>query len=195
MPDLLGAPHDIHPWSRSITKVLSEAARKKARIIGITGHRRGTGVSLISRELAKACIGFGKSTVLIIASETDEENASSNIIKLEDEGLTIAHLSELTIKTPSGSEQYRQALEEIANTYEMVIIDLPPVGQTVGQMNSTFKNLGQSCDVLFLVCLSGVVSKPELKDCLERCKIIDVNLTGLILNDWNIPASYLLSDT
>ena len=197
---------DKQPWARSVTKLLGVSTRINARIIGITGHSRNVGVSLIAQGLANANLEFGKSTVLLNASgkesdatvfevNTPQNSPPQGANDTQSPALTRVNLTDVDVEQPAGRIQYRRAFDETAGDVDTIIIDLPPVCQTAAQTSAVFKSVGAACDLVFLVCLTGIVTKPELDDCLERCNINGVKLAGIILNDWHLPASNLLSDT
>lgn len=195
---------DARPWSRSVTKLLGFAEKSGVRIIGVTGQTFGVGTSLLSDGLAHAYAEFGKPTLLVDASrlEIDRNSISEDrdipfdllsLARRSNTGLSTIDLAEFADELPSGRTAFRKMFEAVSAKGMTVVVDLPPVSTAPGAGVPTFMVAGAACEMVFLVCLSGVVTKAELGDCIEICKIYGVKLGGIIPNDWMLPGSKLLS--
>ena len=60
-------------------------------------------------------------------------------------------------------------------------------------MSPTFLAAGTACEQVYLVCLTGVVTAAELRECVVLCKIGGVRLGGLVLNDLKQVSANLLN--
>ena len=199
MPDKL----DARPWSRSVTKLLGFAEKSRSRIIGITGQTYNVGTSLLSDDLAHAYVEFGKPTLLVDASRLEIDRGSISEdrdspfdllsrARRNNTGLSTIDLAGVADELPSGRAAFNKMFEAATDKGVTVVVDLPPVGSAPGIGIPTFMVAGAACEIVFLVCLSGVVTKAELGDCVEICKINGVKLGGIIPNDRLLPGSKLL---
>jgi Mrp family chromosome partitioning ATPase len=194
---------DTRPWARSVTKLLSFAEQSSVRIVGVAGQGYGVGASLLSNELAHTYIEFGKPTLLVNASrlEIDRNSVSEDrdipfdllgLAHRHNTGLSTIDLADFSSELPSGRAAFKRMFESVSAVGVTVVVDLPPVSSAPGAGVPAFMVTGAACEMVFLVCLAGVVSKAELADCAEICKINGVKLSGIVSNDWMLPASKLL---
>lgn len=187
--------------ARRLTKVIAAAQAQSAGIIGMTGSRPGVGVSVASRELAGALSSFGTKTLLVDLSKAEIVGSAPEGLAEEPSFLPFAtevrpslsvveldparHLS-LTV------DELRAALALAVRMGFTVVLDLPPVLQGSGAPDPSVAAAGSVYDLVFLVCLSGEMNQKELGACIETCRVIGLNLGGLILNDWRMLGSGLL---
>jgi Mrp family chromosome partitioning ATPase len=194
---------DTRPWARSVTKLLGFAEKSGARIVGVTGQTSGVGTSLLSNELAHTYTEFGKPTLLVNASrlEIDRSTVSENrdlpfdllgMAHRSNTGLSAIDLADFSNELPSGRAAFKKMFEAVSAQGITVVVDLAPVSLAPGAGVPAFMVTGAACEMVFLVCLSGAVTKAELADCHEICKINGVKLGGIVPNDWLLPASSLL---
>jgi Mrp family chromosome partitioning ATPase len=192
---------DTRPWALAVTRALSFAEEQNARIVGVTGHQSGSGVSMLSQELAHAYVRHGISAVLVDASRLDltaagdqeEPNALIDLRQLaerRDEKLSVIDLAKYGHLLPRNSAVVRQMLEGLMADETAVVLDLPPV-QSGDAGVQVLRHVGSACSLVYLLCLSGIISKSELSECIESCKINRVPVQGIIVNDWKEPASWL----
>ena len=192
------------PWSRSVTRLVSFAEKNGKHVIGIAGQKTGIGVSMLSMELARTYIEFGKPALLVDASHLDLDRSSIaderdipfdlyNMSQKSNTGLATIDLAEFAHLLPSGRQAYKRMFAEAAKHGVQVIVDLPPVSSGPGMATPGFMVAGAACETVYLVCLTGDVSKAELSDCIEICKINRIALGGIIPNDWKLMGSGLLS--
>lgn len=192
---------DTRPWALAVTKALSFAEEQNARIVGVTGHRAGSGVSLLSRELAHAYVRHGMSAVFVDASRLDmtavgnHEYPSASVdlrelVDRRDEKFSVIDLASYGQPLPRSSSTMRQLLESLIVEDAAVVLDLPPVESPEAGVQ-VLRHVGSACSLVYLLCMSGAISKPQLSECIESCKINRVPVQGIIINDWKEPASWL----
>jgi Mrp family chromosome partitioning ATPase len=192
---------DTRPWDLAVTRALSFAEEQNARIVGVTGHQRCCGVSLLSRELAHAYARHGISAVFVDASRLDLTAVSSHedpvgsidlreLVVRQNEKLSVIDLAGSGHLLPRNRSMVRQLLEALTIDDVAVVIDLPPVHSPDAGVQ-VLRHVGSACSLVYLMCLSGVITKPQLSECVESCKINRVPIQGIIVNDWKEPASWL----
>jgi len=202
MTDIL-PPVDMQLWALPLAKVQGFAEQQGAKIVGITGDRSGVGVSLLSCEVARLYTEIGKPTLLVDASHleiekiagADDPGVPFDLLakaRSSNTGLWTIDLAEFAHQLPTGRTSFRRLFETAAGAGMTVIVDLPPAGVPSGQAMRTFAVAGAACDLVFLVCLSGVIKKAELSNCVDLFKIKGVTLGGIIQNDWKLPVARLL---
>lgn len=187
-----------------MTKVLAAAQAQTAHIVGVTGTQSGVGVSIVTRELAAAFAGFGKKTLLVdlshtpLAESTQDAEAVATLPAPESAIWAGAQLfvvkSEALKPRSMTAVQLRAALSEFVQSGFVVVVDLPPVLATNGSISPSIAALAEVCDQVFLVCLTGKILAKELSACVEACSIVGMKPAGLILNDWQMFASELVTD-
>lgn len=193
------------PLARPIARLQSFAHDKEARIIGLTSNSGGSGVSMLSRELAQSFANLGRRTVLVDASRlsieqnalADERGTTFDLLQAArktNTGVSTIDLAEFEAVVQAGKRAYREMFRKAAASGVTLIVDLAPTTDVTGDISPGFLATGAACDLVFLVCLSGVVSKVELGDAVEACKLNSVPLGGVIVNDWKLPIAGLLGD-
>ena len=185
-----------------MTKIVATVRAQSAKVVGITGPRRGIGVSVASRELARALASFGSPTLLVdlsqvnIVEQIDAEPAAGAALlamaahvfpQLE----VVSFGGDAGHDTISGSS-LRAGIREAVSKGYTVVLDLPPVLEASGGPTASLVATGEVCDLVFLVSLSGEVKNKELAACVEASRTIGLKLGGLILNDWRMPVSKLI---
>lgn len=191
-----GSPADV----QRMTSVLAAARSKSAGIIGVTGTRPGVGVSVISHELAVASAGFGVKTVLVDLSAAVIVEGAAAGLSPSLPGMVEKSPSLFVVRSESAppqtmmAERLRTALSEFVQSGLVVVIDLPPVLTSKGAISPSIPSLAALCDMVLLVCLAGQTTEKELSACIAASSIVGFKPSGLILNDWQLPASQLITD-
>jgi Mrp family chromosome partitioning ATPase len=182
--------------------MLAFAEQKSARIIGITGNRPGVGVSLLSRELARAYAANGMPVILVDASGANMEaikpsegrNAPFDLLanaSREEPGPLVVHLAAPDLPVPSDKLAIKEAFERAAANDAAVVVDLPAVYSERLQDAQVLSHVGPACQLVFFVCMSGVITKAELGDSVNMCRFNRVPVGGVVINDWKQPAAWL----
>lgn len=194
----------MHELAHPISHVLAFAEAAGHRIIGISSDRRGAGVSLVAGELARGYGDLGRQSHLVDASRlvmapTPPQAANSTTLDLDSHvrtdpnGYRTISLSDLPGSSEFDATRLRTRFESWSAHPGVVVVDLPPIGVHDGIANSTMIKVGSICDVVFLVCLTGIVKSSEFCQCLMQCRAGQLKLGGIILNDWKMTGSKLLS--
>lgn len=187
--------------ARRLSGVVAVAREQSAGVIGITGPHPGVGVSVASRQLAEAFSEFGIKTLFVNVSRMEivdpalSGKKEASFLPLAAKIKPSLSVVEFDAAPPRSltENELRSALAEAVQAGFTVVLDLPPILQDSGVPTPVIAALGSVCDVAFLVCLSGAINQKEMGACIETCRIIGLKLDGLILNDWRMPASGLIS--
>lgn len=184
-----------------LMKLIAATDAEGASIIGIVGAHRGSGTSVTSRQLAGAFASFGRKVLLIDASAvsavSEDAPATSLIQTLKgaaevSPSLSFLDLGNVIDGEPLQTKEFASTLRSATQSGQTIIVDLPPVVCKDGRPNTAIRGLAAACDLVFLVCLTGQMRRKELSECVETCRVVGVKLNGLVLNDWQLPASRLL---
>lgn len=180
--------HESFLKIRSLSAVINFADQHTAKIIGITSDQSGSGVTVTAHAITRAYATYGKKALLVKVASAPEEDAGEH--PREPDAVPVTRLEPGVTR-----EAFLAACDAAAADYDALIVDLPPVSQADGQPSPTLLALGPACDVVFLVALTGVVTRAKLAACLETCRIGRITIGGLILNDFRMSASGLLADS
>jgi Mrp family chromosome partitioning ATPase len=184
---------DTRPWSAAVTKILALSEDSGARIVGVTGHREGVGVSSLSREIARAYARHGIKALLVDGTDegTNAHLDLAELATLDRESVSNIDLAELAPLLHADSRYLRKAFEAVALNSGVVVVDLPPVRSNDMGRTQALGLIGSACRIVFLVCLSGAITKSELTTCFETCKFHRVPVEGILINDWKEPLTWL----
>lgn len=195
MTESSAATLNTRPWALAVTKVLAFAEEQGARIVGITGDRAGVGVSTLSRELAQAYSRHGLRAILVDASHLDQSSDAQAIgetarVSLHDiatpvsPDVSMVDLAPFAGQVPASSAEMAEWLKAEVSDNVAIVVDLPAVRDDKPSQVGALRTVGSACEIVYLVCLSGVTTEAELSQCIESCKIHRVPIGGLIINDW-----------
>lgn len=195
--------HSDPASARRLRGAVAVARDQSAAVIGVTGPRPGVGVSVTSRQLAEAVSSFGIRTLFIDLSRVEivdpagPEKTAAEVSFLPlavdlQPALSVvefdaANAPSLTVNA------LRAAISQAVQANYTVVLDLPHVLQASGALSPSIAAAGSACDLIFLVCLSGEIKGSDVGSCVEACKIVGLQLGGLILNDWRMPMSDLIA--
>ncbi|HEL1757752.1 TPA: CpsD/CapB family tyrosine-protein kinase [Streptococcus suis] len=174
----------------------------KVKSIGITSSIPGEGKSTVSANLAHSLASAGKK-VLIVDADLRKPTVHrtfkvSNIKGLTDlvigkEGRFTQNLYYLTdldlYVLPSGpippnpsellqSENMSKLMTDLANYFDFVIYDLPPVNSVTDA-----QIISRKVDGMILVVRQGYVLKTELEKSLRNLNNVEAKLIGYVMND------------
>jgi Mrp family chromosome partitioning ATPase len=186
------------------TRAIAAAEALSARIIGVTGRGDGHGPASVAHELACLVAQFGRRTLLIAAdaNENPKLNVKSSSIPVDLPGTvetvkagsaTYLRLSLAKVAGPSFDPAVvRAGVIGALETFDRVIVELPPAAQSDGPPNPVFLSAGAACDAVFLVCRTGALTEGALTECLDNCRIGKLRVAGLLLDDSDVHANQLL---
>ena len=75
------------------------------------------------------------------------------------------------------SDHFREVLDQVADVFDYVIIDTPPIGTVADALT-----IGKVADGNILVVRSGFTKKVLVRDTIERLKVTNQPLLGIVLN-------------
>lgn len=75
------------------------------------------------------------------------------------------------------SDHFREVLDQVADVFDYVIIDTPPIGTVADALT-----IGKVADGNILVVRSGFTKKVLVRDTIERLKLTNQLLLGIVLN-------------
>lgn len=75
------------------------------------------------------------------------------------------------------SEHFKEILDQVADVFDYVIIDTPPIGTVADALT-----IGKVADGNILVVRSGFTKKVLVRDTIERLKVTNQPLLGIVLN-------------
>jgi len=179
-----------------ISRLLAFCEGLDHRIIGISSDGHASGVSLLTRELARGYADLGRPACLIDASRfnlTASARHGASALPLDLRPLSQHHrdgyqkidLHDLPTFTTFGTAEFRESLSPWMNDAGVVLVDLPPVCEPDGIV-------GAACDVVLLICLTGVVKTRDFCRCLMQCRARRMKVGGVVLNDWNLTGSQFM---
>ena len=193
----------MHPKAFGwLTKIVATADAQSAKIIGLAGHRRGVGVTLVSRQLAASFAAFGRKTLLVDASRavfgsfdddfSSEPAALLELVTAAGENVSFVDLAAEPFLSAVEHGQLRTMCEAATERGYTVVVDLPPMVEPSGRPKPAFATAAPACEICLLICQSGSVTTSEINNCVDTSRIVGANLVGLVLNDWKLPGGRLL---
>lgn len=193
---------ETDPWLRSMTGLVRHSEQHGARVIGIAGMQTGVGATMLARRLARAYTDFGKSTLLVDASAVGAGSTTSELARgapsdfmkfaRDEQSLRVLDLAEHVSRLHATHDAMRQMFDAVPKEMT-VVVDLPSVDAATGAIPSGHSGAATACDLVYLVCLSGVTRKADLATSVEICRINGLKIGGIIANDWKLLGSHLLA--
>jgi Mrp family chromosome partitioning ATPase len=174
----------LDPASAPVEAVHQFAQARRARIIGVAGVERDSGASLVAEALARRCVAGRLSTLLIdatgaqlgaesLASAPSPDAAGFDRLALRPTGEELLPMRDIA--------RLRHMLQQALGAYDAIVVDLP-AARDAGASALPATIIGKSCDALFLVCLTGAVTRLLLEEAVGALRAVDALLAGLIVN-------------
>ncbi len=196
---------DTAPWQHAVTKILAFSEEKEARILGIIGDQPRVGVSLLCRQLALSYARSGANALIVDASRVGKTAPRSPVVANEpldllgmattiETGLAQIDLADHIEALPASREEMRVIFDQVAANRVSIIVDLPAIHGGSGYNLQLAGLVGGACQLAYLVSLSGLIKRSDLRSCIERCKINHIPIGGLIVNDWKEPGAWLAAN-
>ncbi len=175
---------------------------EKCSIIGVTSAMRGEGKSTTAVNLSYVIAESGKKVLLIdgdlripsVAKKMDLKNdfGLSDLLR----GATTVQMSAFKVPdynnwyimpsgalppNPSelmGSARMKNVIKTLAENFDCIIIDLPPVN-----LVSDALAVSKFISGMVIVVRADYTEKKELEACFRQLKLSDVNVLGCVIND------------
>ena len=173
--------HDTSQWYHAITHMIALADRKDIRTLGITATQADAGTSLLAQAITESYVGFGRKTLLAYSRNMPEvpELATLSLPDALDADLPL--------------NESRNQFSDLTARYDMSVVDLPPVSSSPGRSTPEFMRYAPLCDMIFLICVTNTTTREELTDCVDQCAIHKLNIGGIVMNDYQLVGSQLMS--
>ena len=180
----------------------SFASESRCHIVGVVSSVRGEGKSTTACNLAYTLTEIGKRTLLIdcdlrlssIAEKLGlkQEPGLTELLVMNEKLSSVmqhyAHAPDLSVITagspppnPSellGSNAFRDVLKELAENFDYIIIDLPPVIAVTDALVAA-----KLLDGVIVVVRNGQVTRKELAETMRQLKLVDVRVLGFAYRD------------
>ncbi|HEL1612431.1 TPA: CpsD/CapB family tyrosine-protein kinase [Streptococcus suis] len=174
----------------------------KIKSIGITSSIPGEGKSTVSANLAHSLAATGKRVLIVDADlrkptvhrtfkVTNQRGLTDIVIGREEQYTQNLHyLTDLDLYVlPSGpippnpsellqSENMNKLMTELADYFDFVIYDLPPVNSVTDA-----QIISRKVDGMILVVRQGYVLKTELEKSLRHLNTVNAKILGYVMND------------
>ncbi|RTL66653.1 MAG: hypothetical protein EKK41_18310 [Hyphomicrobiales bacterium] len=191
-------------WLAASEKALGFLQAANPRIVGVTGDRPGAGCTSLARALAKAYGLLGR-RVLFINATAPNGQARAEAVHAPDTLHPIDLLTGITLVdgTPTvdlrdsdlqriDARGFRSACETALKNFDLVILDLPPLAESLAAIEPAARATAPVCDKILLVCRTENAIESELKVRLQVAKLMDYKMAGVVLNDYGVKYSSLL---
>lgn len=183
--------------------MLSMPSKNKGRIIGLTSSAPHEGKSYTSVNLAYALAKNGSKTIIVsgdmrkptLETYFDEKVVPglSNVLSGQEEYANV--IRDLTVHEnlyllPAGnnppnpselisSKDMRQLLDRLTDTFEYVIIDLPPISQVVDPIA-----ISPLLDGIIVVVSHANTRRRLLVQCMKQLRFSGVHILGFVYNGY-----------
>ena len=174
---------------------------RNARVIGITSSAHGEGKSLTVINLAYSIAESGRKVILVECDlrlptlrkklNLPRSTGLSNILAGINSEKATLH-SDVLIKgldfvqagdippNPSellGSKAFTNLIDTLADNYDVILLDLPPIGKV-----SDALVVSRCADGLVIVVRNDYTNASELDYTLRQCELVDAKVLGFVYN-------------
>ncbi len=174
---------------------------RNARVIGITSSAHGEGKSLTVINLAYSIAESGRKVILVECDlrlptlrkklNLPRSTGLSNILAGINSEKATLH-SDVLIKgldfvqagdippNPSellGSKAFTNLIDTLADNYDVILLDLPPIGKV-----SDALVVSRCTDGLVIVVRNDFTNASELDYTLRQCELVDAKVLGFVYN-------------
>ena len=183
---------------------LENSSEKKCAIIGITSAQPSEGKSTVTLNLAYSLAELGKSVVLLDADMRrptvnqymgvpNKPGLSELLVGEESLSNCVLRYQSSTDKThfdvirsgdipdnPSellNSSRFKKLLDVLADNFEVVLLDLPPVNAVVDAVN-----VSKYTDGMIVVIREDHCPNYVLAGCMDQLKYAKANILGFVMN-------------
>ena len=173
----------------SICTNLAFIGTDKRKIV-ITSNSQSEGKSWMTMHIAENMARRGRHVVLVDADMRRSFMVQRYKLELEGEGLGLAHFlagqCDLNVVNPINlidSSYFEQMLEALAQSFDMVIVDAPPVGMVIDAAE-----IAAFCDGSVLVLEYNHTRLREVAECKRQMEKSGTPVLGCIINKVNFNA-------
>jgi Mrp family chromosome partitioning ATPase len=196
----MNLPALITPWQEEVQRIRLATFGRGIRIVGLMSPRANSGVTTICHALAAVTASSGLKTLLVDLSGAPLENGDPPPLWLPGTGgaaVAVPHgplaydnlRAQYTPETRNlfnNSAQLRRTLMDELSEYAAIVVDLAPLtAQYPGAIDGM--SAAVACGTVYLVCVTGHVTKTEVADGVNRLHAASVEVLGFILNDVDNP--------
>lgn len=205
-PELSFAAAEAYKLLR--TNLLFALPSKKCQIIGVTSSVRGEGKSTTSVNLSYTFAEAGKNVLLIdadmrlpsVATKLSISGAPglSNLmagLRTENECVRPSRYFKNWYVMPAGdippnpsellgSERMRALLERYSDVFDIIIIDLPPIGVVTDALA-----ISPLTDGLVVVVRENYTERRELNNCIYQIRKLNAKFLGFVMTDTAVGGS------
>ena len=174
---------DLDHSSPAMESVFQQVVGQGARIIGLTGVDHDSGVSTISRALARRGCAGGQRVLLVDASFTscgDERAAPPSATSEGFHKVDLRPTADVAMPMRDLA-RLRRTLHDWLKSYDMIVVDMaPPLPDPKYPLPATV--VAKACDATLLVCLTGRVTQGDLEAAAGALRNAGAPLAGVIVN-------------
>ncbi len=174
----------------------------KGKIIGITSSVPHEGKSYTAINLSYAIAKEGHKTILISADMRKpsiegtigikaEFGLSGILVGKKQEGVIPSGLHENLMFLPAGvippnpsellgKDSMKQLLDKLADQYEYIIVDLPPVNVVADALV-----VSKFLDGIILIVRHGMTRRKELVEAVRKLRYVQAHIIGVVYNGYN----------
>jgi Mrp family chromosome partitioning ATPase len=182
-------------WQRSIEQIMLSSTDSKTRVLGLTSVRRGAGLSLVCRQLARTVAAAEFKTLLVdmskprggVAVDTTRSPAPTEVrtsIVPSGDGYDV-------LRGRAGDEwrslfgslpRLRETLGTDLEDYTRIVLDMPPI---IDDLDTGINSIALAaiCDRLLLVCAVGRDTRSELSKSVALLRGAGITLSGIVSNE------------
>ena len=193
-------------WDR-LTDAMLAANAKGRKVLAITGCRRGEGATTLLLCAARRLAERGVKTALVDAdlsrprlakrlgvqpqlgwneiSNEEANNLNQAVVETTDGNLALLAIRETAEKNDNAADDWSQwtaCIKQLRNNYEMVLVDLGPLENSIPADYAPPWATEGNIDALLLVHNRRVTSKEDLNEMQRRLTETDINVAGMIEN-------------
>lgn len=198
----------VESYKNIRTNVVSVLSKTGSKILAITSPNASEGKSTTSVNIAITLSQLNKKVVILDADSRRPtvnkklklENRSGCMnflngeIRLDDAIIKYNKYLDVIpsgtkVKNPSelfSSEKFDTLLEQLKDRYDYVIIDTPPINPVSDSLI-----ISQKSEAIIMVIRAGVTTYESFDKAANALKVLDINLTGVIINGSDSTRKYL----
>ena len=198
----------IESYKNIRTNIISVLGKTGSNVLAITSPNASEGKSTTSVNIAITLAQLNKKVLLLDADsrrptvhkklKIENQKGCMNIL-CDEIGLDDAIVnyndyldiipSGTKVKNPSelfSSEKFDDLLFQLKDRYDYIILDTPPINPV-----SDALIIAQKCEAIFMIIRSSVTTYEAFEKAYESLKVLDINLTGVIINGSDSTQKYL----